>query len=147
MKCRSGSRVENLRIYKFLNVTSYYNCWPDRNTRFWPRSKPPDDWGRMFYSAARAAKSWYHWYRRYRESDLRGRSVYFLHIPIHFWGEICHLFLLWYGEAKCILQPWVQSLESKFESEYFVIPFIYDNLDGASWRFNLGSLRGFQQSL
>ena len=38
-----------------------------------------------------------------KQTDLGGRSVYFRHIPIHLWGEICNLFLLWYGEAKYIL--------------------------------------------
>ena len=45
-----------------------------------------------------------------KQSDLRGRSVYFLHIPLNFWGEIFDLFLLWYGEAKYILQSWIGGL-------------------------------------
>ena len=40
-----------------------------------------------------------------KQSDLRGRTAYFLYIPIHFWGEICDLFLLGWGEAKYILLP------------------------------------------
>ena len=40
-----------------------------------------------------------------KQSDLRGRSVYFLHIPIHLWGEICDLFLLWYGKQNIFCSP------------------------------------------
>ena len=43
-----------------------------------------------------------------KQSDLRGRRVYFLHIPIHF--------LLWHGKAKYILRPWMVHA-SNFEIE------------------------------
>ena len=40
-----------------------------------------------------------------KQGYLRGRSVYFLHIPIHFWGEICDLFMLWYGKRNIFCSP------------------------------------------
>ena len=54
---------------------------------------------------SRASKSRYCWYRRYigKQSDLRGRTVYFLHIPIL--GEICDLFLYGTGKQKLFCSP------------------------------------------
>ena len=37
-------------------------------------------------------------------SDL---TIWRKEVSIHFWREIRDLFLLWYGEAKYILQPWL----------------------------------------
>ena len=62
----------------------------------------------LFYmELVRPAKSWYRCYRRYREEKwFEGRKCLFSTYSYTFLREICNLFLLWYREAKYILQPW-----------------------------------------